>query len=217
MDAGGFPVGLERRDGPARHPFRLAAHALDVRAGDRGLRGIVHRDRLLEGDLGVYVNAHQIAAMVGDPDEGERFQFLRAIPGDEREANVTRWLTERAVEAGIRRHAGSVVDLFTPTGKAQIVRGKDLTAVRWIVGTGGALTRIEGGADILARIRLGAGASLLPPPEADILIDRDYRFSALGTVAQAYPDEVAATFADWVESVIDQPAEGNTERNGTGV
>jgi uncharacterized protein (TIGR01319 family) len=173
--------------------------------------------RTVEGDLGVYVNAHQIAAMVGDPDEEERFQFLRAIPADEREANVTRWLTERAVEAGIRRHAGSVVDLFTPTGKAQIVRGKDLTAVRWIVGTGGALTRIEGGADILARIRLGAGARLLPPPQADILIDRDYRFSALGTVAQAYPDEVAATFADWVESATDQPAEVNAERNGMGV
>lgn len=163
--------------------------------------------RTVEGDLGVYVNAHQIAVMVGDQDEQERFQFLRAIPADEREASVTRWLTSRAVEAGIRRHAGSVTDLFTPTGKRQIVHGKDLTSVQWVVGTGGALTKVSGGAQILARIRLGAGARLLPPPEASILIDRDYRFSALGTVAQAYPDEVAATFAAWVATADVIPGE----------
>jgi hypothetical protein len=32
------------------------------------------------------------------------------------------------------------------------------------------------------------------------MIDRDYRFSALGTLAQAYPEEVKDTFRSWVES-----------------
>lgn len=163
--------------------------------------------RTVEGDLGVYVNAHQITAMVGDPEEQERLKFLRAIPNDEQESSLTRWLAERAVEVGIRRHAGSVTDLFTPTGKKQIVRGKDLTSVQWVVGTGGALTKVSGGAQILAGIRLGAGARLLPPPEAAILIDRDYRFSALGTVAQSYPEEVAATFSAWVASADVIPGE----------
>lgn len=71
-----------------------------------------------------------------------------------------------------------------------------------IIGTGGALTRIPGGDEILGRIRLGAGARLLPPPEARILIDRDYRFSALGTLAQVYHEEVAATFRDWVADEV---------------
>ncbi|MDO5092703.1 MAG: glutamate mutase L [Propionibacteriaceae bacterium] len=154
--------------------------------------------RTVEGDLGVFVNARQVAAMMGGSDDEERLQFLRAIPADEQEASVTRWLAQHAVEMGIRRHVGSVSDLFTPTGKKQIVRGKDLTAVRWIVGTGGALTRIPGGEEILGGIRLGAGARLMPPPEAQVLIDRDYRFSALGTLAQVYYDEVGATFEAWV-------------------
>ena len=111
-------------------------------------------------------------------------------------------MAARVVEVGIRRHVGTVSDLFTPTGKKQIVRGKDLTAIRWIIGTGGALTRIPGGDEILGRIRLGAGARLLPPPEARILIDRDYRFSALGTLAQVYHEEVAATFRDWVAGEV---------------
>lgn len=154
--------------------------------------------RTVEGDLGVFVNARRVAAMMGSSEDEERLQFLRAIPADEQEASVTRWLAEHAVEVGLRRHVGTVSDLFTPTGKKQIVRGKDLTAVRWVIGTGGALTRIPGGAEILAGIRLGAGARLMPPPEAQVLIDRDYRFSALGTLAQAYHDEVGATFETWV-------------------
>lgn len=154
--------------------------------------------RTVEGDLGVYVNARQVAAMIGHSDDEESLRFLRAIPTGEQEEAVTRWLAEHAVDIGIRRHVGTVSDLFTPTGKKQIVRGKDLTAVRWIVGTGGALTRIPGGAEILGGIRLGAGARLMPPPEAEVLIDRDYRFSALGTLAQAYRDEVGATFEAWV-------------------
>ncbi len=44
------------------------------------------------------------------------------------------------------------------------------------------------------------GRHLLPPPEVHVLIDRDYLFSALGTLAQAYPDEVRATFGNWVGS-----------------
>jgi hypothetical protein len=98
-----------------------------------------------------------------------------------------------------RRHAAIVTDLYTPTGKRQVVKGKDLTAVKWVIGTGGALTRIEGGTEILKRICTGAGKHLLPQPGTPILLDRDYRFSALGTIAHAYPDEVKNTFADWLE------------------
>jgi hypothetical protein len=93
-----------------------------------------------------------------------------------------------------------ITDLYTPTGKKQIVKGKDLTAVRWVVATGGALTRVEGGADCLRSICTGPGQYLLPPPDARILIDRNYLFSALGTLAQAYPLEVKTTFKRWVES-----------------
>jgi len=33
-------------------------------------------------------------------------------------------------------------------------------------------------------------------------MDRDYRFSALGTLAQAYPEEVQETFRRWVAQEI---------------
>jgi len=155
--------------------------------------------RTVEGDLGVFINARNIVEMTGDSEWETRLrEHLRALPETEQELELTRWLCTRAVETAIRRHAGVITDLYTPTGKRQIVKGKDLTAVKWVVGTGGALTRVPGGEAILRAICLGPGKYLLPPPDARVLIDRDYRFSALGTLAQAYPEEVKATFQRWV-------------------
>lgn len=156
--------------------------------------------RTVEGDLGVFINARNIVEMEGDPAWEARMPDLQAMPNTERQKELTRWLCARAVEAGVKRHAGVVTDLYTPTGKRQIVKGKDLTAVKWVVGTGGALTRIEGGEAILRGVCTGPGKYLLPPASARILLDEDYRFSALGTLAQAYPDDVKATFRRWVES-----------------
>ncbi len=158
--------------------------------------------RTVEGDLGVYVNAHNIVELSGDPLWEARLTDLAAMPHTEAQKQLTHWLCARAVETGIRRHAGVVTDLYTPTGKKQIVKGKDLTAVKWVIGTGGALTRVAGGEDILRSVCTGAGKYLLPTPEVRILMDRDYRFSALGTLAQAYPEEVKKTFAAWVGSEL---------------
>lgn len=155
--------------------------------------------RTVEGDLGVYVNAHQVVKLAQDPAWEARLLDLQAMPTTESEKELTRWLCARAVETGARRHAGSLVDIFTPSGKKQIVKGKDLTSVRWVVATGGALTRIEGGDQILKTICTGPGKHLLPRPDATLLVDQDYRFSALGTLAQAYPDDVRETFRQWVE------------------
>ncbi len=80
------------------------------------------------------------------------------------------------------------------------MKGKDLTAVKWVVATGGALTKVEGAAECLRAVCTGAGRHLLPDPSATILVDAEYRFSALGTLAHAYPDDVRATFRRWLEA-----------------
>ena len=161
--------------------------------------------RTVEGDLGVFVNARNIVEMVGDPAWEARLADLAAMPSTEQQKELTHWLCTKAVDTGVRRHAGVVTDLYTPSGKKQIVKGKDLSAVKWVVGTGGALTRVEGGEAILRSICTGPGKYLLPPPETHILMDCDYRFSALGTLAQAYPEEVKATFRAWVEEAGRKP------------
>lgn len=154
--------------------------------------------RTVEGDLGVFVNAGSVAALSGEDDAGERLRDLAAVPSTEAQRELTRWLCGQAVVLAARRHAGVVSDVYTPTGRRTVVKGKDLTAVQWVVATGGALTRVSGAADCLRAVCTGAGRHLLPEPTATILVDDQYRFSALGTLAQVFPDDVRATFRRWV-------------------
>lgn len=158
--------------------------------------------RTVEGDLGVYVNAKHIIEIVQDWESEDRLADLQAIPVTDKQLELTHWLCTKAVEISARRHAAQVTDLYTPSGRKQVVKGKDLTAVKNVIGTGGALTRVTGGVEILQRICTGAGKYLLPQPGTPILLDDAYRFSALGTIAQKYPDEVKSTFVDWVRKEI---------------
>ncbi len=158
--------------------------------------------RTVEGDLGVFINARNIVELDGEPEWMERLADLQAIPTTERQKELVRWLCNKAVSIGVRRHAAVVTDSYTSTGKKKIVKGKDLTAVKWVIGTGGALTRVEGGRDILRSICTGAGKHLLPTPDALILMDRNYLFSALGTLAQTYPEEVKSTFQHWTATEV---------------
>ncbi|HSN43272.1 MAG TPA: glutamate mutase L [Propionibacteriaceae bacterium] len=155
--------------------------------------------RTVEGDLGVFVNAATVAEASGDPDWPTRLDELAALPVTEGQRELTRWLTARAAETAVRRHAGRLLDLYTPTGKKQVVRGKDLTAVGHVVATGGALTRVPGAVDILARLCTGPGEYLLPRPGVRVHLDRDYLFSALGTIAVRHPALVSATLASWAQ------------------
>ncbi len=155
--------------------------------------------RTVEGDLGVFVNAANIIEMAEEEERRGRQGEIKALPDSEMEKEMTRWLCRKAVETGVRRHAGVIADLFTPSGKKQIVKGKDLTAVKWVIGTGGALTRVEGGREILQTVCTGPGKYLLPAPGARILLDANYLFSALGTLSLDYPELVKNTFKRWIE------------------
>lgn len=161
-----------------------------------------HAKRTVEGDIGVFINALNIVEMQGGAEWEDKIDDLQAIPSTPNQKAFTRWLCARAVETGIRRHAGMISEFYTPTGKKQIFKGKDLTAVRWVIGTGGALTRVDGGEAILRGVCSGAGKYLLPPGDAQLLIDQDYLFSALGTLAQAYPEDVKITFRNWVRNYV---------------
>jgi uncharacterized protein (TIGR01319 family) len=154
--------------------------------------------RTVEGDLGVYVNARHVLALDPNGTWRDREEFLRAVPNSTEEQALTRWLCETAVLQAAKRHAGTLNELYTASGKTRVVRGKDLTAIRWIVGTGGALTRLEGGEEILSKIRLGPGTHLLPRESARIILDKNYLFSALGTIAQKHENLVERTLKELI-------------------
>lgn len=156
--------------------------------------------RTVEGDLGVYVNMRNIVEMIGIEklakdlgfDEEKVKELIdnhKPIPvTDEQKAFVERLALE-AVITSVHRHSGGFRDLYGSSGKKTLAEGKDLTNVKWIIGTGGALTRLPNRVDIIKQIAISnKGDKLLPNKEAEILIDNDYIMASLGVLSKRYKE-----------------------------
>jgi hypothetical protein len=145
-----------------------------------------HAKRTVEGDLGTYVSARHAAELL---PAHERDDVLPpAIPGSTVEEEAAAHLARVAAVTAVERHAGQLVHLYTPKGRQTVARGRDLTACRLVLGTGGALTRLPGGEAILeaTRAAAGGGARLLPPADARVALDRDYVFAACGALSRHF-------------------------------
>jgi hypothetical protein len=144
-----------------------------------------HARRTVEGDLGTFVSAEHVAAMLG---AARPARLPSAVPVTQDEVTAALALARHAAVTAVERHAGRLVSFFTPTGRATVVRGRDLSACRLVVGTGGALTRLPGGEAILAAtLARGGDERLLPPADAACRLDRDYVFAACGILLAYFP------------------------------
>ncbi|TYP58497.1 GlmL-related ornithine degradation protein [Thermosediminibacter litoriperuensis] len=154
--------------------------------------------RTVEGDLGVYVNRYNVVEVLGFEEVRIKFgenlshalDVQPPVPKNEDEVRMAEFLTEIAAITAVNRHAGGIKHLYGPTGRYTVAEGKDLTGVKWIIGTGGALTRLPGGRRILEKIRSKtAGKKLLPGENTRVLIDRDYIMASMGVLSREYPDD----------------------------
>jgi hypothetical protein len=141
--------------------------------------------RTVEGDLGTFVSAPHTAALIA---EGERPDPLPpAIPFTPAEFEAAALLARAATVTAMTRHAGRLTHFYTPKGRQTVARGRDLTACRLVIGTGGALVRLPGGDAALRATLSGPGEYLLPPADARIAIDTDYVFACCGVLAAHFP------------------------------
>ncbi len=152
--------------------------------------------RTVEGDLGVYVNRMKVIESIGEEkfqkkceklgiDPEKTLESYVAIPKTEDEIKLVEMLTEEAVMKAVERHAGQIRYVYGPSGRTTLAEGKDLTQVKYIVGTGGALTRLPHRTDIMGRIAEydETGMRLFPTSHAKILVDNDYIMASLGVLS----------------------------------
>ncbi len=153
--------------------------------------------RTVEGDLGVYVNMRNIVSTIGEEKLREELSDIdldkvmaeyKAIPKNEDEIRFVERLTEEAVLTSVERHAGQIRYIFGPSGRSTVAEGKDLTQIKYIIGTGGALTRLPGRIRILKKIADSneTGLRLFPTDKAEILIDNDYIMASLGVLSKRH-------------------------------
>jgi hypothetical protein len=165
--------------------------------------------RTVEGDLGVYINATHIAAAVGETQLA--LHGVRPLPENALARQLAVQLTRWAVDIAVWRHAGELRAVYGAYGRHELVEGRDLTAIRYVLGTGGALTRLGAGREILGSIKADPRRrKLLPPPGARVLLDRHYIMAAAGVLSQHNAEAATALLLDSVGLSAQEAHDGRT-------
>lgn len=170
------------------------------------LKGIPHPSakRSVEGDLGMRWNARTIVALQGEEafaeDAGVTVEELRhaldvfdktpdTLPHDEAMAKIDVALAKSAAKNACARHAGVLETVFTPVGERYMQTGKDLSEVKYLIGTGGPVITSKDPAAILAEAGYSDMEPLsLRPRQAKCLLDRKYILSAMGLLSMKMPE-----------------------------
>jgi uncharacterized protein (TIGR01319 family) len=155
--------------------------------------------RTVEGDLGVYINKDNIIDIVtrdrlikelniSDEHYNSIINNYTPIP-EGGQIPLTERLTLEAMVQAIERHSGRLIYLYTGSGKTTYAEGKDLSNVKYLIATGGALTRLPNRISIIKNALLKENKLILKPSKnTEILIDNDYIMASLGVLSKKHPE-----------------------------
>lgn len=160
--------------------------------------------RTVEGDLGMRYSAVSLWEAAGtrkiqkylhdksvnvEENCRQRSQHIDMVPVTDEETEFDEALAKVAVELAMERHAGIIESMYTPMGVIYTQIGKDLSETKYFIGTGGVLVHSKEPQEILkAGYFDPADPVHLKPQKAEFLLDRTYIMSAMGLLAENYPD-----------------------------
>ena len=154
--------------------------------------------RTVEGDLGVYINKDNIIRSITEKAllnklNISKIEFDNLINNYEPipkngQIPLTEELTKEAILLSIERHSGKLISLYNASGKTTYAEGKDLTNIKYIIATGGALTKLPNRLSILKNsINKENRMILKPKKNTKILIDNNYIMASLGVLSKKHP------------------------------
>lgn len=161
--------------------------------------------RTVEGDLGMRYSAFSLWEASGTRKIQKHMQDkelniqeecrtlsvqVDRLPETQKELAFDEALAKVAVEMSLDRHAGMIKTMYTPMGVVFSQTGKDLTQVNCLIGTGGVLVESKDSAAILkAGLFDEENPVILKPQKPKVMLDQQYILSAMGLLAQDYPDK----------------------------
>jgi uncharacterized protein (TIGR01319 family) len=159
--------------------------------------------RTVEGDLGMRHNAATIVEAAGlEPIAlaaglaparvsallDELARDVERLPRGDDEIALDQALVCAAVRQAVKRHCGTLATVYTALGPATIQRGKDLSGVGILIGTGGALVHSRDPYAVLHTALADPAESLsLRPRQPRFLLDREYLLYACGLLGSVEP------------------------------
>ena len=161
--------------------------------------------RTVEGDLGVRYSATKLLELVGErrlmsnlptPVPKERVQALAdsfhmsigKLAETEEELLVEAAMSRMATEIAVERHVGYLEEIHMPQGRVLIQRGKDLTNLRTVVGSGGPIVFSPNPKFVLqAALYNETDPWALKPRNSTLYVDKRYIMYAAGILAEESP------------------------------
>jgi len=155
--------------------------------------------RTVEGDLGMRYSANALYNAVGDlafkkygfNDSYDKVMYRRqnteyvADTKDELAFDIA--MARICADEAMTRHVGKVETVYSPMGSMYLQTGKDLSKIKYIIGTGGVVVNNEGILDSV--LFNNEKVNELRPEKSKLIIDKMYILSSLSLLAQEYPDE----------------------------
>ncbi len=158
------------------------------------LEGEPRAKRTVEGDLGVYVNRlevlkkskPEVLARVLEMPDDDILDLARKepfIPKSEQGLKLIQLLTQTCVHEALDRHTGDLRRVFTTNGIKVIPEGRDLSMVKNILLTGGALLYHPDPEELINAYVRKQTTKLIFDETAVIRRDKDYIMAAIGVLS----------------------------------
>jgi uncharacterized protein (TIGR01319 family) len=177
--------------------------------GDVMFKGLEEPDakRTVEGDLGMrysilnlveHASEEKVQSYMKNKEVNvlneakKRRENVDFIPKTDDDIDFDSAIAKSATDLSMSRHVGTIHSYFTPIGNMYYQTGKDLTEVEYVIGTGGVLVHADND-EAVAILKQAVYSREKPlelrPKKAKFLIDSNYILSAMGLLADPFPEE----------------------------
>lgn len=158
--------------------------------------------RTVEGDLGMRYSAIGVAQSLTNQEielykekgidilleAKKRRESVSMISSSDKEEDIDREFGKICVNNAFSRHCGHVETVYTPMGTMLYQTGKDLTDVKYIIGTGGIVINDKKPSEILKEACYSDKNPFdLRPKEVEFLLDKTYILSSMGLLSDIDP------------------------------
>ncbi len=164
--------------------------------------------RTVEGNLGLKHNIDTLRELAEGrditPDKERIFERFHGgiLPESEEEMAYHVLLSRLASEVAVGHHVGRLEVVYGPGGEIMIQHGKDFTAVKTVIGTGGPIIFSSDPRKILeGALFQEESPFILKPKQPKLYLDKHYILYAVGLLSQVYPEEALCLFKKYAEQV----------------
>ncbi len=172
--------------------------------------------RTVEGDLGMRYSAVSLYEAVGKngikkylkenydikAECKRRAENIKMIPQNEYEETFEEAMAKACVHLSVKRHAGTLRKEFTGQRNIIYQKGKDLSEIHVVIGTGGVIINSLNPKEILKECEKDkADERKLKIEKADYYLDKEYILSAIGLLSMDMPEIALKTALKYIVKI----------------